>query len=99
MTENPVNIEYLYNKDTTMNLSPYMLMLIGLSTVFCILLLVIVFGNMLIWCVNKFLPEEPKPLKNPTAANAVDPNVRQAIELAVCQLTGGKKSVESIQKL
>ena len=82
-----------------MNLSPSMLMLIGLSTVFCILLLVIAFGNLLILCVNKFLPEEAKPVKNTTAANAVDPNVRQAVELAVRQLTGGKKCVESIQKL
>ena len=78
--------------------SPLSLMLIGLATVFCVLLLVILFGNLLIWCVNKFFPEEVKQVK---AANggAVDPNVRQAIEIAVRQLSGGKKGVQSIEKL
>ena len=75
---------------------------VGLSTVFVVLLLIIGFGNLLIKAVNKFVPEEEVPAKEPVAQNssaAIDPAVQQAIDLAVQQLTGGKGRAVKIQRL
>ncbi|MBQ3690820.1 MAG: OadG family protein [Bacteroidales bacterium] len=74
---------------------------VGLSTVFVVLLLIIAFGNLLIKAVNRFAPEEEKPVKA-VADNtplAIEPGVQQAIDLAVQQLTGGKGRAVKIQRL
>jgi oxaloacetate decarboxylase gamma subunit len=78
-----------------------LLMVVGLATVFLVLLLVIGFGNLLIKAVNKFAPEEEKPaqIASKPATALVDGAVQQAINKAVEQLTGGKGRVEKIVKL
>ncbi len=82
-----------------MEQNPYFLLVVGLTTVFAVLLLVIYFGKLLIWCVNKFFPEEVKEVKQSAGATGnVDPTVRQAIEIAIRQVTGGKSGVQSIEK-
>lgn len=78
------------------------LMGIGLVTVFCVLLFIILFGNLLIRLVNKFFPEEVKPtaLASVPANNAaVDANVAQAINAAIMKLTGGKSKAEKIERI
>jgi len=76
------------------------LMIIGMTTVFCVLLLIIYFGKALISLVNKFFPEEEKNIaKSVATAKSADPQVAQAIALAVQQLTNGKGKVEKIEKL
>ncbi|MCQ2974624.1 MAG: OadG family protein [Bacteroidales bacterium] len=75
---------------------------IGLSTVFLVLILIIQFGKLLIAAVNKFAPEEdekPKKVAVATAQVAIDPNVQQAIELAVKTITDGKGRVEKIERI
>lgn len=75
-------------------------MVIGMTTVFLILMIIIYFGKALIAFVNKFCPEEEKPVAKAQASSAaIDPQVAQAIALAVNNLTGGKGKVEKIEKL
>ncbi|MBO4370470.1 MAG: OadG family protein [Paludibacteraceae bacterium] len=76
---------------------PLILMLIGLGTVFAVLLLVIGMGNLLIHVVNKFFPEEVKQVKG--GNNQVDPTVRQAIEIAIQKISNGKSAVKTIEKI
>lgn len=74
------------------------LMGIGLATVFCVLLFIIFFGNVLIKLVNKFFPEEEKSAPSAAAsASAVDANVAHAINAAIMKLTGGKSKAEKIE--
>ncbi|MBQ3634051.1 MAG: OadG family protein [Bacteroidales bacterium] len=78
------------------------LMVVGMTTVFSVLLIIIGFGKTLIWAVNKYLPEEeqPKQQARPAAqAAVVSTDVAQAIAKAVEQLTGGKGKVEKIEKI
>ena len=79
--------------------SPLFLMLVGLTTVFAVLLLVILTGKLLILLINKFAPEEVKKTVAAGGNGQVDPTVRQAIEIAIRQLSGGKKEVSSIEKI
>ena len=76
------------------------LMMIGMTVVFTVLLLVIWLGNILITVVNKYCPEEEQPKALQTNSNnIIDPLTSEAIAKAVAQLTGGKGKVESITKL
>ena len=78
------------------------LMGIGLTTVFSVLLLVIYLGKGLIALVNRFAPEEEKPkavANNASASNVVDPNVAQAINMAISQLTAGKSQATKIERI
>jgi len=78
------------------------LMAIGMVTVFCILLIVILLGTLLIKLVNKFAPEEVVAKKVAPAANAVqqvDATVKAVIDAAVSQITGGKGRATKITKL
>lgn len=79
------------------------LMIVGMLTVFCILLIVILFGNILIKLVNKYAPEEVQTKKPVAAANnavqQVDATVKAVIEATVAQITGGKGRVSKITKL
>ena len=76
------------------------LMVIGMCTVFIVLLLVIGIGKCLIWIVNNFCPEEvAAPVAKSSSSSVVDPATAEAIAKAVAQLTGGKGKVESISKL
>lgn len=79
------------------------LMIVGMLTVFCILLIVIVFGTLLIKLVNKYAPEEVQTKKSVAAVNnavqQVDATVKAVIDAAVAQITGGKGRVTKITKL
>ena len=79
--------------------SPLFLMGVGMATVFAVLWLVIETGKLLIWIVNRFAPEEVKKTVQASGGGQVDPTVRQAIDIAVRQLTGGKKGVSGVEKL
>lgn len=72
------------------------LMVVGMVTVFAVLLLVVGIGNVIIRFVNRFLPEEvaAKP-----ATSAINPNVYSAICSAVSTVTGGKGTVVDVKKL
>lgn len=78
-----------------------MLMGIGMFTVFCVLLLVILLGNTLIAFVNKYCPEEEKPEAPKPAAStsSVNPKVAAVINAAVQQKFAGKAVVEKIEKI
>ena len=76
------------------------LMGIGLATVFVVLLNIILLGTLLIKTVNKFFPEEVKPVAKAAAAvQAVDQNIQEAINKAILAISGGKKSAQKIEKL
>ena len=74
------------------------LMGIGMVTVFAILLIVIFGSRLLITIINRIAPEESKPEK---AAPAADDTaaVRQVLDAAVAQLTGGKGHIVKITKI
>lgn len=79
------------------------LLVVGMLTVFMILLIVIFLGKGLIALVNKFAPEEQVPQKKVAAmssvATPVDAQTKSIIDAAVSQLTGGKGVVSKIQKI
>lgn len=76
-----------------------MLMVVGMVTVFAVLCLVILAGNLLTSLVNKYFPEEesPKVVATPQG-NAVNPKIAAAISAAVGIITNGKGKVEKIEK-
>ena len=78
----------------------FQLMGIGMATVFMVLLIIIFLGGLLIKTVNKFFPEEVKPVAKAAAAvQAVDQNIQEAINKAIMTLSGGKQSAQKIEKL
>lgn len=77
------------------------LMIVGMLTVFAILLIVINLGKVLINVVNKIAPEEevaPKKAAAPAVA-AIDANTKAILEQVVSQITGGKGHVASARKI
>ncbi|MBR2154995.1 MAG: OadG family protein [Bacteroidaceae bacterium] len=79
------------------------LMVVGMLTVFCILLIVIGLGTLLIKLVNKYAPEEVVA-KQPVstlmgAAGQVDATVKAVIDATISQITGGKGHATKITKL
>jgi oxaloacetate decarboxylase gamma subunit len=75
-----------------------MLMVVGMTTVFLILLIVIYLGQALIAVVNRVAPEEA-PKKAPAVAPTADAGAMDAIKAAVDILTAGKGQVIKIEKL
>ena len=75
-----------------------MLMVVGMDTVFVIILIVIYLSKYLITIVNKVAPEEA-PRKVPTVAPTTDAGAMDAIKAAVEILTAGKGQVIKIEKL
>ena len=74
-----------------------LLMVVGLATVFLILSIVIFLGKSLIAFVNKFIPEELKPVIV-QSENAVPDKVKRIIAAAVSEITKGKGIVSTIEK-
>ena len=65
-----------------------LLMIVGMGTVFIILILIIYLSRLMIMAVNKFAPEEeaaPKKAAAPAPA-AVPANIEAAIKTAVAQV-------------
>lgn len=77
------------------------LMIVGMLTVFAILLIVIYGGKLLIMAVNKFAPEEEKSPKKGAATPAIgiDATTMAILQETVRQITGGKGSVASAKKI
>lgn len=76
------------------------LMVVGMITVFLILMIVINLGKLLIALVNKFAPEEAVvPKKQVASVAAVDPIAQSIIKAAVEKLTNGKGVVKKIEKI
>ena len=69
-------------------------------TVFLILALVVISGNILIKIVNNYTPEPTKKFsRNYRSATITAPETLAAIETAVETVTAGNGKVESIQKV
>jgi len=83
-----------------------LLMIVGMTTVFAILMIVIYLGKGLIVLVNKYAPEEiivkkqttPQRQTAPRAAGITN-QATAAIVSAVSVMTGGKGKVVKIEKL
>ena len=76
------------------------LMVVGMSTVFLILLIVIWGGKLLIKTVNRIAPEEEAARrKGAAASDTVDGNTMAVLQQVVSQITGGKGRVASARKI
>ena len=76
------------------------LMIVGMSTVFLILLIVIWGGKLLINIVNKIAPEEAVSAKKAPAADApIDGGTMAILQQVVNQITGGKGHISSAKKI
>ncbi len=76
------------------------LMLVGMGTVFIVLILVIYLSQGMIAIVNKVAPEEeakPAKLASPVAA-AVEPGVEAAIRQAISQVAPGATVTKIVKK-
>ena len=78
-----------------------LLMVVGMATVFVILLIVIYLGKLLITLVNKYAPEEVVPVKREAsqAPAPVPGNILAAITAAVNVVTQGKGKITKVEKL
>lgn len=74
--------------------SAFSLLLIGMITVFLVLLLVVVIGNLLIRLTNQFSVSE-----NKTITNQIDKRKIAAITAAVEIVTEGKVRIDKIEKV
>ena len=79
------------------------LMIVGMLTVFSILIIVILLGTLLIKIVNKYAPEEVQTKKTVASANnavqQIDATVKAVIDATIDKITGGKGRASKITKL
>jgi oxaloacetate decarboxylase gamma subunit len=75
-----------------------LLMAVGMTTVFAILLIVIYLGKLLIYLANKYAPEEVAPLKKAAAPAPIPTHVLAAITAAVNVVTHNKGKVVKVEK-
>ncbi|MBQ0073505.1 MAG: OadG family protein [Prevotella sp.] len=74
------------------------LMIVGMVTVFAVLLIIINLSKLLINIVNKVAPEEAtKPKAAP--APAIPQDIMEVIRQSVSQITGGKGTVANVVKI
>jgi oxaloacetate decarboxylase gamma subunit len=74
------------------------LLVVGLVTVFAILFLVIVIGNLVIGLTNRFIPDDKKTGDSHPSVRLADTKKLAAIVAVVDVITHGKGKVDSIQK-
>ena len=72
-----------------------LLMIVGMVSVFVILVIVIYGGELLIRIVNRFAPQPQAVREAPEA----DPSVREILEKAVAGITSGRGRIVKITKL
>ena len=78
----------------------FMLLAVGMITVFTILALIVLFGNILISLINKYLPEQKiGRIVGQAVQGSIDPKKMAAIVSAVDVVTGGKAKVTSITRV
>lgn len=77
------------------------LMIVGMCTVFLILIIVIYGGKLLIIAVNRLAPEEVAVAKKTAQdqTGTVSPSTMAVLNEVVKQLTGGKGRVSSARKI
>ena len=77
------------------------LMIVGMVTVFAVLIIIIQLSKLLIKIVNRFAPEEDvKPkTKAETAAAAISQDVMAVIQATVAQITGGKGVATDVKRI
>lgn len=77
------------------------LMVVGMSTVFLILQIVVSGGKLLIKLVNKIAPEETVPAKKAavSAPSTIDASTMAVLQEVVKQITGGKGHVASAKQI
>lgn len=78
-----------------------LLMVVGMATVFILLLIVIYLGKLLIFLVNKYAPEEVVPVRQTLSKGPapISGNILAAITAAVNVVTQGKGKVTKVEKL
>lgn len=76
------------------------LMVVGMTTVFLVLIIVILLGKLILGVTNRF-PEQKQAEKPAAASKAaeISNETRSIIEATVKELTGGKGTVTEIVKL
>jgi len=74
------------------------LMIVGMVTVFFILFLIVLIGNVIVRFSNKYLPEEKKVEKTNKQQPSSD-NIYAAINAAINVVTNGKGKVTNIKKI
>ena len=76
------------------------LMVVGMSTVFLILIIVIYGGKLLIQVLNRVAPEEVLPAKKAQATHptAIDGTTMEVLREVVSQITGGKGKLAAARK-
>ena len=89
-------VYYMENIETAI-----LLMVVGMATVFVILLIVIYLGKLLITLVNKYAPEEVVPVKKEALQGPapIPGNIMAAITAAVNVVTLGKGKITKVEKL
>ncbi|MDL2299176.1 OadG family protein [Bacteroides sp. OttesenSCG-928-E20] len=76
-----------------------LLMAVGMITVFAILLIVIYLGKLLIYLVNKYVPEEVAVVKQKATGPApLQPHIVAAITAAVNVVTHNKGKIVKIER-
>ena len=76
-----------------------LLMVVGMVTVFAILLIVIYLGKLLINLVNKYAPEEVVPVKKaPSGPAPIPPHIIAAITAAVNVVTHNKGKIVKVER-
>ena len=77
-----------------------MLLAVGMITVFTILALIVIFGNILVSLVNRYFPEaKVENLTGDTPGKTIESSKMAAIVAAVDIVTKGKAKVTSIKKV
>lgn len=77
-----------------------MLLMVGMITVFFILFLVVLFGNLIIRFVNKFLPAALPVVKGGgNSGKVIDNKIMAVLAAAVNEITGGKGKITNVEKL
>ncbi|RPJ56864.1 MAG: oxaloacetate decarboxylase [Dehalococcoidia bacterium] len=76
----------------------FWILIVGMITVFIILWLVVLTGNLIIKFVNRFVPET-EGSKRVTKASALSNGTSAAISAAVSIITNGKGKVTKITKV
>lgn len=76
----------------------FSIMAVGMITVFFILFLIILIGNLIIRFSNRYLPEEIAPQKT-KKPNGTSYHVHKAIEAAIELITQGKGKATKITKI
>ncbi len=92
-----ITIIFLFFADMNIGIT---LMIVGMVTVFAVLVIIIQLSNLLIKIVNKVAPEEDvKPAKTAARVMPIAPDVVEAINQAVAKITGGQGTVAEIKSL